>query len=414
MTAPVVEPPRTVAPFQRAPPSEDELTEAYYRISNNPALRSLLNSLGDPSTMTPTRQVTAHDSMLCFYVQHKQKTQVEMDNLVQRRDRHLRYCPNDFAAQGFTTKLRNKHIDIVHLDKLIKDLSRNKSIILARHPNCQEPGSYWLSPPSCPESRLRPPTIPTKRVVLTPSPAGQRQGNGTPPPLPGKGGGKHSVLRSCSQQDGKANREPNIKGKGNRPSSRPTGKGAPRSKGKSSAKGAKGEKEATRPTPKKRPDNMPANTDPLEPTGHEQAGQHKRPLDTETTTSPNPKRQLPPHLIESDQGDLKAPRGPLRKYQEEESYYSYESSPSETPSDQAPDPENDILLAGARILQNITKPVRPEGPQVVPAVEAQQIPPTAQDLVTEEVDYDADEKVCPLDLETETNGDGEQVSCSPP
>jgi hypothetical protein len=107
MTEPVAEPPRTVAPFQRAPPSEDELTEAYYRISNNPVLRSLLTSLGDPSTMTPTRQITAHDSMLCFYVQHKQKTQVEMDNLVQKRDRHIRYCPNDFAAQGFTTKLRN-------------------------------------------------------------------------------------------------------------------------------------------------------------------------------------------------------------------------------------------------------------------------------------------------------------------
>jgi hypothetical protein len=134
----------------------------------------------------------------------------------------------------------------------------------------------------------------------------------------------------------------------------------------------------------------------------------------EDTASPNPKRQLPLNLIESDQDDLKAPRGPLRKHQEEESYYSYESSPSETPSDQAPDPAHDILLAGARILQNITKPVRPEGPQVVPTVEAQQIPPTAQDLVTEEVDYDADEKVCPLDLEAETNGDGEQVSCSPP
>jgi hypothetical protein len=48
-----------------------------------------------------------------------------MDSLVQKRDRHLRYCPNDFAAQGFTTKLRNKHVDILHLDKLLKDLSRN-------------------------------------------------------------------------------------------------------------------------------------------------------------------------------------------------------------------------------------------------------------------------------------------------
>jgi len=71
-------------------------------------------------------------------------------------------------------------------------------------------------------------------------------------------------------------------------------------------------------------------------------------------------------------------------------------------------------LAGVRILQNITKPDRPESLQEVLAEKAQETSPTEKDLVTEEVDYDADENVCPVDLEDETNGDGEQVSCSPP
>jgi hypothetical protein len=103
--------------------------------------------------MTPERQVTAHESMLGFYVQHKQKTQVEMDNLVHKKDRHLRFCPADFAAESFTTKLRNKHVDVLHLEKVIRDLARNRDAILARNPDCHEPGSYWLSPPNAPPSR---------------------------------------------------------------------------------------------------------------------------------------------------------------------------------------------------------------------------------------------------------------------
>jgi hypothetical protein len=158
---------------------------------------------------------------------------------------------------------------------------------------------------------------------------------------------------------------------------------------------------------------MPAGTKPPGPTAPKQAGQHKRPLDLETP-SPNPKRQLHPNLVESDQGDVEAPLGPLRKHQEEEPSYSYESSSSESPSDQAPDPAQDILLAGVRILQNITKPVRPESLQEVLTKRARESPPPEKDLVTEEVDYDADEIVSSVDLEDETNADGEQVSCSPP
>jgi hypothetical protein len=145
-----------------------------------------------------------------------------------------------------------------------------------------------------------------------------------------------------------------------------------------------------------------------------QAGQVKRPLDPVNTSSPNPKRQLPPNLVESDQGDIKAPRGPLRKHQEDELSDSYESSSSYSPSVQEPDPAKDILLAGVRILQNVTKPARPESLQEALTEKAQGVPPPGTDLVTEEADYDGDEGVCPVDLEDETNVDGEQVSCSPP
>jgi hypothetical protein len=145
-----------------------------------------------------------------------------------------------------------------------------------------------------------------------------------------------------------------------------------------------------------------------------QAGQLKRPLDLGNTSSPNPKRQLPPNLVESDQGDTKAPRGPLRKHQEDELSDSYESSSSYSPSAQEPDPAKDILLAGVRILQNVTKPARPESLQGAPTEEAQGVLPAGTHLVTEEADYDEDKGICPVDLEDETNEDGEQVSCSPP
>jgi hypothetical protein len=154
---------------------------------------------------------------------------------------------------------------------------------------------------------------------------------------------------------------------------------------------------------------------PPGPTAPQQAGQHKRPLDLENTFSPNPKRQLHPNLVESDQGDVKAPRGPLRKHQEEEPSYSYDYSSSESPSDQAPDPAQDILLAGVRILQNVTKSAQPGSSQKAPTEKAQEeTPPPGTDLVTEEADYDGDEDVCPVGLDVETNVDGEQVSCSPP
>jgi hypothetical protein len=57
-----------------------------------------------------------------------------MDNLVQKKNRHLRFCPKDFSADSFTTKLRNKHVDVLHPDKVIRDLARNKEAILATRP----------------------------------------------------------------------------------------------------------------------------------------------------------------------------------------------------------------------------------------------------------------------------------------
>jgi hypothetical protein len=145
-----------------------------------------------------------------------------------------------------------------------------------------------------------------------------------------------------------------------------------------------------------------------------QAGQVKRPLDPVNTSSPNPKRQLPPNLVESDQGDIKAPRGPLRKHQEDELSDSYESSSSYSPSAQEPDPAKDILLAGVRILQNNAKPALPEILQEAPTEKAQDGLPSGTDLATEEADYDGDSGISPVDLEDETNENGEQVSCSPP
>jgi hypothetical protein len=141
----------------------------------------------------------------------------------------------------------------------------------------------------------------------------------------------------------------------------------------------------------------------------------KRPRGPDSHASPHPKRQLPATLREPESDDIKAPQGPLRKYQDDESSDSYESTSSESLSPKKPDPADDILLAGVRILQNGLKSSTSKDPQVDAPTEhaLEKPPPPSGDLVTEEADYTVDEDIRPLDLGTETNREGEQVSCPP-
>jgi hypothetical protein len=136
----------------------------------------------------------------------------------------------------------------------------------------------------------------------------------------------------------------------------------------------------------------------------------KRPIGTDDVARPDPKRQLPDNLKKAEPEDDKAPQGPLRKHQGNESSDSYSSTSSDSPSPAKPDPTNDILLAGVRILQNGLKPSPAEDLQVNTPTE-----PVREDMAlaegghsTEEVDYTvdfspSDDEICPLDLDYETN-----------
>ena len=144
----------------------------------------------------------------------------------------------------------------------------------------------------------------------------------------------------------------------------------------------------------------------------------------EGPTAPPPERRLLPSTNENEPDEEKAPTGPLRSHQKDESSDSYYSSSSDSPSPTKIDPADDILLAGTRILQNGPKCFAPgDTQQVAPQDSSHTGNPDQQETEqpTFEADYSAvdvtaseDEGHCTLDFDHQTDDKGEQVACMPP